>query len=111
IAQPDAGLITVVQPAHLHGLGTLDGVAAAKGELFRGLKPGATAVVNADDPKVVALAEGTGVKSLSFGRAETAIVRLVRAEARGKDGIDLAIVHAEKEHAFRLALVGEHNAL
>src|SRR5439155_10323516 len=66
IAQPDAGLITVVQPAHLHGLGSIDGVAAAKGELFRGLKPGAIAVVNLDDARVKAQADSSGAKQLGF---------------------------------------------
>src|SRR5262249_60452562 len=38
IAVPDAGLITAVQPAHLLGLGSVEGVGAAKGEAFRGLR-------------------------------------------------------------------------
>src|SRR5262249_11180935 len=49
IANPDIGLITNVGPAHLEGLGSVAGVAAAKGELIDGLRPNATAVVNMDD--------------------------------------------------------------
>ena len=54
MAEPDAALITVVQPEHLEGLGSIEGVADAEGELFAGLSPRATAVVNLDDPHVVA---------------------------------------------------------
>ena len=54
IAQPDVGVITNVAPAHLEGVGSLHGAAEAKAELFRRLRPSATAVVNADDPLVVA---------------------------------------------------------
>src|SRR5512140_2441262 len=48
IARPGAAIITIVQPAHLEHLGSIDGVAQAKGEIFEGLEPGATAVVNLD---------------------------------------------------------------
>ncbi len=49
LAQPTVGLVTNAGPAHLEGFGSLDGVARAKGELFRELPERATAVVNADD--------------------------------------------------------------
>ncbi|HTD27244.1 MAG TPA: UDP-N-acetylmuramoyl-tripeptide--D-alanyl-D-alanine ligase, partial [Candidatus Elarobacter sp.] len=52
IAEPDVGVITCVAPAHLEGLGSIHGVAEAKAELYRRLRPSATAVVNADDPLV-----------------------------------------------------------
>lgn len=55
IADPDAGCITNVHPAHLQGLGDLDSIAMEKGELFRwlGAKDGLL-VVNEDDPLVLA---------------------------------------------------------
>ncbi|MCC5861646.1 MAG: UDP-N-acetylmuramoyl-tripeptide--D-alanyl-D-alanine ligase [Gammaproteobacteria bacterium] len=49
LVQPTVGLVTNAGPAHLEGFGSLDGVAQAKGELFRELPEHATAVVNADD--------------------------------------------------------------
>ena len=58
-AEPDVGLITCVAAAHLEGLGSLDGVAHAKGELFVALdRPGTIAVVNAEDARVAALPTG-----------------------------------------------------
>ena len=49
IAQPTVGLVTNAAAAHLEGFGSLEGVAAAKGELFSSLPPTGVAVVNADD--------------------------------------------------------------
>lgn len=46
IAQPDACLVNNVAPAHLEGFGSIEGVAEAKGEIYRGLKAGCKAIVN-----------------------------------------------------------------
>src|SRR3954468_3298596 len=50
IAEPDVGLIVNVGPVHLELLGTIAGVAAAKAELIRDLRPGASCVVPAEEP-------------------------------------------------------------
>ncbi len=49
IAKPTVALINNALPAHLEGLGSVEGVARAKGEIFQGLAPGGTAIINADD--------------------------------------------------------------
>ncbi|SEO74714.1 UDP-N-acetylmuramoyl-tripeptide--D-alanyl-D-alanine ligase [Aquisalimonas asiatica] len=49
MVEPDVGVVTNAGPSHLEGFGSLDGVARAKGELFRDLPAGAVAVINADD--------------------------------------------------------------
>jgi len=50
IAEPDVGVIVNVGPVHLELLGSLEAIAAAKAELLAGLRPGASAVVPADEP-------------------------------------------------------------
>lgn len=51
ICDPDVGVIVTIGPVHL-GLvgGTLEGVAAAKAELFASMRPGTAAVFPADQP-------------------------------------------------------------
>lgn len=111
IARPDAGLITVVQPAHLEGLGTLKAIAKAKGELFLGLSSSATVVVNLDDSHVVAQAAQVSAKQLTYGRAPQAHVRLASVESRGRQGLSLHIDFGGKVFPVMLRLVGEHNAM
>ena len=113
ITEPDAGMITVIQRAHLEGLGSIEGVAAAKGELFAGLKPGATAVINLDDPRIPEQAAriGPGVKSLTYGRAENAQVRLSTVEMHGRDGLAIVITYEGKQWPIALNLIGDHNAM
>lgn len=48
LARPDTALINNLAAAHLEGFGSLAGVAKAKGEIFHGLSPHGTAVINAD---------------------------------------------------------------
>lgn len=49
MVQPDIALINNIAPAHVEGFGSIDGVARAKGEIYRGLKATGTAIINADD--------------------------------------------------------------
>jgi len=50
LTAPQVGVVTNAGPAHLDGLGDLDGVARTKGELFAALGDGDWAVINRDDP-------------------------------------------------------------
>ncbi len=68
IAAPDVALINNASGAHLEGLGSVEAVAQAKGEIFAGLKPQGTAVINADDEHAPLWRELAGVNQLlEFG--------------------------------------------
>ena len=56
IAPPDVAVVLVVGHAHLGGFGGIDAVAVAKAEIVQGLVPDGVAVLNADDPRVSAMA-------------------------------------------------------
>jgi UDP-N-acetylmuramoyl-tripeptide--D-alanyl-D-alanine ligase len=75
ICQPDVGVITNVGPAHLEGLGNLENVARAKAELLATIRPGGTAILNADDPLVAAMGQGLAHPVIFFGTQKTAQVR------------------------------------
>lgn len=48
LVKPSVALVNNVAAAHLEGFGSLDGVKVAKGEIFQGLEPGQTAIINLD---------------------------------------------------------------
>ena len=85
ICSPDIGMITNIGPAHLEGVGSIEGVARAKAELLDTIRPDGTVVLNADDARVAVLADRTGHRVVTFGRAENARIRGVdvRTEADG----------------------------
>ena len=83
IARPTVGVVTAVAAAHTAMFGSLDEVAAAKGELVEALDASGVAVLNADDPRVAAMAARTEARVLRYGSAPDADVR---AEGTGLDG-------------------------
>jgi UDP-N-acetylmuramoyl-tripeptide--D-alanyl-D-alanine ligase len=105
LAEPDVGVVTLVAPAHLEQLGSIEEIARAKGELFHGLKPGGVAILPDDDARLLAEAKACS-RRVMFGESERADVRVVSATPHGE--VTLALGGGRIE--FRLPLVGRHNA-
>jgi UDP-N-acetylmuramoyl-tripeptide--D-alanyl-D-alanine ligase len=108
ICEPDVGVITSVAAAHTEGLGDIEGVARAKGELFAGLKPSAWAAVNLDDPWVRRL--GSPARPLTFSATDpSADVRGILLADRGLGGLDFELQVAGEQAQVHLSLLGRHN--
>ncbi len=107
IARPTVGVITCVGAAHLEGLGSLDGVAEAKGELYAGLGAGATAVVNADDERVVRVAQRFRGRRISFGRSGD--VRATNVEPLAVDRTRFHLVCEAGSASVEMGFGGAHN--
>jgi UDP-N-acetylmuramoyl-tripeptide--D-alanyl-D-alanine ligase len=99
ICEPDVGVIVNVGPAHLERLGSLEAIAAAKGELLAGMRAGAIAVLPARerllDPHL-----RSDLRTVRFG--EGGEVHLLRA---GPAGVTFAVHdrHVTIEPGFRAA--------
>ncbi len=91
ICLPDIGLITNIGPAHLEGLGSMEAVTKAKGELLGKIKPDGTAILNADDPGLLKLADITPITVLFFGMSKDAAIRAESVEKKG-EGLSFSLV-------------------
>ncbi len=111
VAPPDVSLVLNVGKAHVGEFGSQDAIAAAKGEIVEALGADGVAVLNADDPRVAAMAERSRARVLRFGTSQAADVRLadVRLDTGGKPGFRLG--HGGEEVTVQLRLVGAHQAL
>jgi UDP-N-acetylmuramoyl-tripeptide--D-alanyl-D-alanine ligase len=111
IAEPDAGVITCIAPAHLEGLGSIRGVAQAKAELYRRLRPSATAVVNADDPLVAEVAAAFPGRKVVFGTTASSPTQVTGSDIvdRGLEGLSLRLTVDGREMPVRLGVPGRHN--
>ncbi|HEX5053570.1 MAG TPA: UDP-N-acetylmuramoyl-tripeptide--D-alanyl-D-alanine ligase [Planctomycetota bacterium] len=72
IVRPDLGIVTCVAPAHLQGLGSLDGVAREKANLPMGLPEDGLCILNGDDAACRAMAEVSRARVEFFSVSRTA---------------------------------------
>lgn len=70
LARPDVGIVTNVASAHTEMFGDLDGVARAKSELIAALPETGTAVLNANDERVMGMASRSAAPVVTFGVGE-----------------------------------------
>ncbi len=75
ICRPNIGIITNIAPCHLEGVGTIDGVVKAKGEILENIESGGTIVLNRDDPRLKKLGGQTKKSVLYFGESKKADIR------------------------------------
>lgn len=114
IAPPDVAVVLVVGSAHLGEFGGIEAVARAKSELIAGLVPGGTAVLNAQDERVMAMAALASGDVVTFGGTPDATVRAtgVRLDRAGRVAFTLVAPGPDGTDAsapVQLRLVGEHH--
>jgi UDP-N-acetylmuramoyl-tripeptide--D-alanyl-D-alanine ligase len=108
IARPDVGVVLNVGSAHLGEFGSAEVIAQAKGELVEALPESGTAVLNADDPRVIGMAPRTAARVVTTGVREAADVRAtdVRLDDGGRALFTLEA--GGERHDVALRVVGAH---
>ncbi len=112
ITPPDVAVELNVLPVHLEHLGTIENVQAAKAELVENMKPAGTAILNADDQRVLAMRTvARGNKTITFGIENKADVFASDIRAVRFGETKFLLVTPNGEHEINLQLVGRHNIL
>ncbi|HEX4015787.1 MAG TPA: UDP-N-acetylmuramoyl-tripeptide--D-alanyl-D-alanine ligase [Frankiaceae bacterium] len=108
MAPPSIGVVLNVGSAHLGEFGSRQAIAESKGELAEAA--GDVAVLNADDPLVLAMASRTRARVVTFGESPDAQVRAedVDLDPEGRAGFTLVTPQGRARTRTRLALVGAH---
>nr|ADU56127.1 hypothetical protein CA915-6 [uncultured organism CA915] len=106
----DVAVVLNVGTAHLGEFGSREAIGRAKGELVRGLVPGGTAVLNADDPRVALMRSLSDGPVLTFGYADHADVRVrdLTLDRFGRPSFTLCT--ADASVGVTLPFVGGHQA-
>ncbi len=114
LVKPQVAIITTVAPVHLEFFASVSEIADAKAEIFSGLEPGGTAIINRDIDtfyRLAARAEASPAgRLLTFGEHPDADARL-DSLAMDPDGSTVgATIHGKPVH-FRLGAPGRHLAM
>ncbi|MBF9194562.1 UDP-N-acetylmuramoylalanyl-D-glutamyl-2,6-diaminopimelate--D-alanyl-D-alanine ligase [Microvirga terrestris] len=114
MVRPHVAVITTVEPVHIEFFPSLWGIADAKGEIFSGLEPGGTAVINRDNAyfermRVHALASAAG-RVITFGEHEAADIRANRIIVKPDHSVVDATIFGQPL-TYRIGTAGRHHAL
>lgn len=114
MVRPHIAIVTTVEPVHLEYFGSLEKIADAKAEIFTGIEPGGTAILNRDNSQYARLAAAAKAakvaRIVSFGEDAKADTRLVRHSLQP----DCSTVEADilGEHVtYKLGAPGKHLVL
>ncbi|CAM5349996.1 UDP-N-acetylmuramoyl-tripeptide--D-alanyl-D-alanine ligase [Rhodanobacter lindaniclasticus] len=109
IARPDIGLVTLIAPAHLERMGSIEGVAETKGALYQALPADGVAIINADDAFAGFFGGLAGSRTvLRFGLEHPAEVGADIVEQR-VDGSHFILSTPQGDAEVQLPLPGRHN--
>lgn len=112
ICSPDVALITNVGSGHLGGVGSIEGVAKAKGEILEGLKPEGVLVVNMDDQHINVIKRGWyGRKTVTYALHTKSDVWALYTDYSCcyGDGMTVSIRIVDKMTTIKLRGLGNHN--
>jgi len=109
LARPHVAVVTAVSAAHTEAFGTLAAVADEKSDLVAALPATGTAVLNADDHRVVAMSARTGAQVVGYG-FESGDVRAADVTLDGALRPSFVMVTPWGRAQVRLCAAGLHNA-
>jgi UDP-N-acetylmuramoyl-tripeptide--D-alanyl-D-alanine ligase len=109
LLEPRIGVVTLVDKEHLSAFRTAEAVAREKVKLPAALPDGGLAVLNADDPRVRAMATATRARVVLVGRASDADLRAEEVTAGWPDTLRFTLVlPSGRRLPVKTRLYGEH---
>jgi UDP-N-acetylmuramoyl-tripeptide--D-alanyl-D-alanine ligase len=111
IADPDIGVLTNVNGAHLAHFSSIEDVAAAKAELFEGMRSDSIGIFNNDDEHCRRIMGSFKGYAVTFGIDRASDLTATGYRPEGLEGSSFEIRHAQKSGSRRVrtCFVGVHN--
>lgn len=108
IFRPNIGVVTWIGMDHWKAFGDPAGIAEEKRKMVSCLPASGCAILNADDPAVLAMAPYTRARVLRFGLSPAADVRADDVQCAFPTRLSMTVRHAGVSLPLRTGLIGEH---
>ena len=108
LVRPRIGIITEIPaiPVHFARTPSVEAIAAGKAELIASLPDDGVALLNADSPRVRALASRTRARVVLFGESEDAQLRAIDVRAEGLAGLRFTALYENERVPVALPIPG-----
>ncbi len=107
VLKPHIGIVTTIGSDHYRNFRSLEATAREKGQLVELLPSTGIAILNADDPYVLALASRTFARVIKFGRSPDADIGATQVSSVWPDRLALTVTDGHDTIRIRTKLVGE----
>ena len=108
LLRPDISIVLAVAGTHSQAFPTLDDIAAEKAQLLAAQSPAGTAILNADDPRVHAMAAHCRPKVRTFGLSAGTDLRADEIRSHWPGRLSLRVHSRSETVLVNTNLVGEH---
>jgi UDP-N-acetylmuramoyl-tripeptide--D-alanyl-D-alanine ligase len=110
LVRPRVGIITRIpeRPVHFSRTPSVEAIASGKAELIEALPADGVALLNADDPRVRALAPRTKARVVLFGETADAQLRATDVKAHGIDDLRFIATYESERVPVSVPLPGRH---
>ncbi|KTT69643.1 UDP-N-acetylmuramoyl-tripeptide--D-alanyl-D-alanine ligase [Sphingomonas endophytica] len=111
LVRPHVALVTAIAPAHTEFFPDESAIADAKGEIFRGLEPGGTAIIPYDSPhrdRLIDAAKPYAGRIVTFGLDRAADVSAADSMALRAGGSFVSARIGLRDLSFTVAQPGQH---
>ncbi len=106
--KPQMGVVTTVGDDHISAHGSREAIAAEKGKLIAALPTSGTAILNADDPLVLAMQSRCKGRVLTYGLSPGAMLRAEDIRDSWPRRLSLTVMHGEESIRVQTQFCGAH---
>lgn len=106
--RPTVSVVTTIGGDHVSAYGSLDGVAAEKSKLVRALPASGIAILNADDPRVLAMQSQFSGRTVTYGMSDGAMLRGESIHSSWPDRLAFTVKWNRQSVRVQTQLCGSH---
>ena len=108
LVKPSIGVVTSIGTDHISAFGSIEAIAAEKSKLIAALPPHGIAILNADDPNVLAMRSRCAGRVITYGLAPEAMVRAENVNAAWPERLSFTVCFNGQSHPVQTQLPGAH---